>query len=60
MKNITQNLRLKTKNNIYKLIKKKSIAKTVENNLYKHSKGDLNLYYDQYQKIMVLIIPKKI
>ena len=58
MSKVAKTTRVKTADNLYKLIKSKRSARTIENNVYKLSKGVPHVYYDYATKIMVMIIPK--
>ena len=59
VRSITKTQRIQTKNDLYKMIKSKRSARTIEDNVYRLSKGHPKVYYDYYTKIMVMIIPKK-
>ena len=56
---VTKVQRVKTKNNLYRMIKNKRAASTIEDNVYRLSKGSPKVYYDYTTKIMIMIIPKK-
>tara|TARA_Y100000816_G_C26103998_1_gene585991 strand:- start:1923 stop:2105 length:183 start_codon:yes stop_codon:yes gene_type:complete len=59
MQKVSKTVRIHTVNNLYKAMKNKKAAQTLENNVFKLSKGVPSVYYNYNSKIMVLILPKK-